>query len=298
MRHSCLIKGVITGSMKKKNIDMIKGFAMVLSAGVILGCVTAVVWMGGEAFQAGSRKEAVSQNVTAVSAGEAKGETAGSEALEPGKEETAYGSGDAAGREDGRTESGETKEENAEGAVAVVKEEGGQPVGKAGEPESDQSVGKSGEPESDQPGGKSGESGESNRSGKETDELEFAIAGGEEARAGIPEKVLAQIEDINSGKPLDEAIGSEALKDYYALVATYDIIARNPDSREEATGRGSLTLYIPNLLKGLSDVSALFYDKAEGEWRIVPAEKVNTDAKTVTVTLTGSGTMTVIYRRK
>lgn len=286
MRHSCLIKGVITGSMKKKNIDMIKGFAMVLSAGVVLGCVTAVVWMGGEAFQAGRRKEAVSQNVAAVSAGEAKGGNAGSENLEPGKEETAYGSGDAAGWEDGRTESGETKEENAEGAVAVVKEEGGQPGGKAGEPESDQ------------PGGKSGESGESNWSGKETGELEFAIAGGEEARAGIPEQVLTQIEDINSGKPLDEAIGSEALKDYYALVATYDIIARNPDSREEATGRGSLTLYIPNLLKGLSDVSALFYDKAEGEWKIIPAEAVNTDAKTVTVTLTGSGTMTVIYRRK
>ena len=63
-------------------------------------------------------------------------------------------------------------------------------------------------------------------------------------------------------------------------------------------GKDSLTLYIPNLLKGLSDVSALFYDKAEGEWRIIPAEKVDTDAKTVTVTLTGSGTMTVIYRRK
>lgn len=296
--------------MKKTNIDMVKGFAMVLSAGVILGCVTAVVWMGGEAVQAGRRKEASSQNAAAVSAGEAGGETSGSENLGSGKRKTDHGSGDAAGQEDGRTESGNTKEE---GAAAVVKEEGGGPGGKAGGAEGS---GQSGEKadgleESGQPGEKAGGqegSGqlegkadgleESRWSGEEIGELEFAIAGSEEAQAGIPEQVLAQIEDINSGKPLNEAIGSDALKDYYALVATYDIIARNPDSGEEATGRGSLTLYIPNLLKGLSDVSALFYDKAEGEWRIIPAEAVNTDTKTVTVTLTGSGTMTVIYRRK
>lgn len=223
---------------------MIKGFAMVLSAGLILGCVTGVVWMGGEAVQAGRGTDVVSQE-------------------EPGP------GGAAEAADDSEVAAGQ--EISVSGAAV---ESQTAPEGLTNE--------------------KTKEKIERNEDGR----LEFSVAGNEEALAGLPKEVLAQIEGINAGEPLRDVIDSVELEDCYALVATYNIVARDPESKEEKTGKDSLTLYIPNLLKGLSDVSALFYDKAEGEWRIIPAEKVDTDAKTVTVTLTGSGTMTVIYRRK
>lgn len=131
----------------------------------------------------------------------------------------------------------------------------------------------------------------------EGEKLFFSLAG-ESAVAALPEEVQQQIADINMGKTLAEVIDLEGLEDYYALVATYTVVGKAEESGEEITGTGKLTLYIPNLLEGLRDVSMLFYDKAEGKWEILPVERMDTEDRTVSVTLTGSGVLTVIYRRQ
>lgn len=124
--------------------------------------------------------------------------------------------------------------------------------------------------------------------------LKFSIA----AVPGLPEDVAAQINRINSGELLKDITGLEELENFYALIGAKEILAVDPATGEEAVGRGELTLYVPNLLSGLSDVSVLFYDKAAGEWRVVPAEQTDTVARTVTAVLPGSGVLTVIYRNR
>lgn len=113
---------------------------------------------------------------------------------------------------------------------------------------------------------------------------------------GLPEEVAAQMEQINAGGLLKEIVGLDELEGFYALIGAKQILAVDPDTQEEVVGSGKLTLYVPNLLKSLADVSVLFYDKADSRWRIIPAEQTDTEARTVTVTLTGSGVLTVIYR--
>lgn len=124
--------------------------------------------------------------------------------------------------------------------------------------------------------------------------LKFSIA----AVPGLPEDVAAQINRINSGELLKDITGLEELENFYALIGAKEILAVDPATGEEAVGRGELTLYVPNLLSGLSDVSVLFYDKAAGEWRVIPAEQTDTVARTVTAVLPGSGVLTVIYRNR
>ena len=131
----------------------------------------------------------------------------------------------------------------------------------------------------------------------EGENLSFSLAG-ENAILALPQEVQQQIADINMGEAPADATGLEELKDYYALVATYTVVGKSEESGEEITGRGRLTLYIPNLLDSLQDVSVLFYDNAEGQWNILPVERMDTDARTVSVILPGSGTLTVIYRRQ
>ena len=131
--------------MKKRNIDMIKGFAMVLSAGLILGCVTGVVWMGGEAVQAGRGTDVVSQE-------------------EPGP------GGAAEAADDSEVAAGQ--EISVSGAAV---ESQTAPEGLTNE--------------------KTKEKIERNEDGR----LEFSVAGNEEALAGLPKEVLAQIEGINAG---------------------------------------------------------------------------------------------------
>ncbi len=55
-------------------------------------------------------------------------------------------------------------------------------------------------------------------------------------------------------------------------------------------------MYVPNLLKSLKDVSALFYDLEEQEWRLVAIDVVDAPNKRVSMTLNGSGMLTTIYR--
>lgn len=134
---------------------------------------------------------------------------------------------------------------------------------------------------------------------EETDlNLKFRLVTGQEALSGLPEEVAHQVNAINGGEAPAQAIGSKELKGYYALIATYTVVGEDEASGEETRGSGRLTLYIPNLLEGLEEISFLYYDKAERIWRVIPAEQVDLAAKTVSAILPGSGTLTVVYRRE
>lgn len=124
-------------------------------------------------------------------------------------------------------------------------------------------------------------------------ELTFRIAGEAE---GLPQAVQDQIARINKGEQLWEVIGSNNLKDYYALTGTHTVEAQDKESGQKAVGAGRLTMYVPNLLEGLKDIAVLFYDDTAGKWCLIPAEKVDMEKRTVSMILTGSGTLTVIHR--
>lgn len=126
-------------------------------------------------------------------------------------------------------------------------------------------------------------------------ELSFAMA---KDYSGLSGEVLNQIEALNRGEPPWEALGMESLEGYYALVGTSTVIGRDKESGAEMPGRGRLTIYVPNLLSGLVDVSVLFYDNSAGYWRILAVEKADVEAKTLSVILPGSGTLTVIYKKR
>lgn len=127
--------------------------------------------------------------------------------------------------------------------------------------------------------------------------LAFSL-GGDSSKMGLPQEVVNQIAAINAGEPPASAVGMDELKSFYALIATHTIIGKDAETGEEVTGSGKLTFYVPNLLEGLEDVSVLFYDKAAGQWEILPVQELDTEARTVSVILTGSGVLTVIYRRQ
>lgn len=137
-------------------------------------------------------------------------------------------------------------------------------------------------------------SAEAGQNSTDTLNLTFRLAGGP---SGLPEEIQEQIVQINQGIPPSDVLGETVPEGYYALVATYTVTAQDKESGEESTGSGKLTLYIPNLVEGLEDVSVLCYDNAAGEWKLLPVESMDTEKKTLSVILTGSGTLTVIYRR-
>lgn len=114
----------------------------------------------------------------------------------------------------------------------------------------------------------------------------------------LPAEVKEQVDALNEGKPPGSVIDSEELEGCYALIATHTIIATDKETGEESTGKGRLTFYVPNLLEGLEGVAALFYNREAGAWEILTPAQINTEAKTVSVNLTGSGILTVIYRRE
>lgn len=126
--------------------------------------------------------------------------------------------------------------------------------------------------------------------------LTFSMGSNEYAEKTLPQEVLDAVEAINRGESLAEATGMTELEGYFALTTTHMIIAKDEETGEEATGSGRLTIYVPNLLDGLTDVSALFYDCAGGQWRVIPAERVDAANKRISVTLNGAGVMTTIYR--
>lgn len=126
--------------------------------------------------------------------------------------------------------------------------------------------------------------------------LVFTMGSDSDAARLVSQDVLDQVAAINQGESLAEVTGMEELENYYALTTMHIILAKDRETGEEATGSGTLSLYVPNLLKSLKDVSALFYDLEEQEWRLVAIDVVDAPNKRVSMTLNGSGMLTTIYR--
>ena len=116
----------------------------------------------------------------------------------------------------------------------------------------------------------------------------------------LSEAVLVQVERINHGEGLAQVTGLTELKNHFALIGIKGIIAWDKETGEEVDGGGEVTLYVPNLIQGLSKVAVLFYGRESGQWEVisVPESAVDTAAKMLTVELPGAGLMTVIYQRE
>lgn len=125
--------------------------------------------------------------------------------------------------------------------------------------------------------------------------LVFTMGSDSDAERLVPQDVLDQVAAINQGESMAEVTGMEELENYYALTTMHIILAKDRETGEEATGSGTLSLYVPNLLKSLKDVSALFYDLEEQEWRLVAIDVVDAPNKRVSMTLNGPGMLTTIY---
>lgn len=125
--------------------------------------------------------------------------------------------------------------------------------------------------------------------------LALSFANGAAATAGLPDHVVDSINKINAGQSLSATLNSPELAGYNALTGTHALIAKDPDSSEVKTGTAQVQLYVPNLVEGLNNVSVLFYDNVSGQWKVLPAT-VDPATKLVTVNVTGSGTLTVIYK--
>lgn len=116
------------------------------------------------------------------------------------------------------------------------------------------------------------------------------------ATAGLPSNVVSEINDINAGKPLSEAVKTVDLNGYNALTGTHAIVTMDAATGTVKTGPVEVSLYVPNLVGNLANVEVLFYDNAIGQWQLIPAVNVDPVTKTVAVNVPGSGTLSVVYK--
>ncbi len=125
--------------------------------------------------------------------------------------------------------------------------------------------------------------------------LELVQGGG--ATAGLPEAVVNTINGINGGQDLSQVVPGVELSGYNALIGTHAIITREIGTNVEKLGSAQVPLYIPNLIDGLGTVQVLYFNNHTGRWELISPSRINTASKTLWVTIPGSGTLTVVYRR-
>lgn len=117
------------------------------------------------------------------------------------------------------------------------------------------------------------------------------------ATAGLPDTVVAAINGINGGKSLSEVVKDVDLAGFHALTGTHAILTKDASNGSVKTGEVEVSLYVPNLVEGLADLSVLFYDNAKGTWQLLPAVKIDPVTKSVAVNIPGSGTLSVVYKK-
>lgn len=188
---------------------------------------------------------------------------------------------------------------DAEEAEKEAESEGEEQVPDAESADDTQDAGADGRAQADgeSDGASQQEEGDGQTAGEQKEaSLVFTMGSDSDAALLVSQDVLDQVAAINQGESLAEVTGMEELENYYALTTMHIILAKDRETGEEATGSGTLSLYVPNLLKSLKDVSALFYDLEEQEWRLVAIDVVDAPNKRVSMTLNGSGMLTTIYR--
>lgn len=127
-------------------------------------------------------------------------------------------------------------------------------------------------------------------------DTKITFATGVAATAGLPEAAVAAINGINAGSTLSDVVKDVDVTGYKALHGTQAIVTKDVTTDAVKTGATEVTLYVPNLVDGLQNVSVLFYDNVTGKWTLLPVTKVDPVTKTVVTTITGSGTYTVVYK--
>lgn len=136
----------------------------------------------------------------------------------------------------------------------------------------------------------------SNGAGVATENVAAAFAVGAAETAGLPETVVASINGINTGTDLATAVGNPDLAGYAALTQTAAVVLQDTTTKTVANKETTVTLYIPNLIDGLQNVKILYYENATGLWKVVDPTAIDFSKKTVTFTMFGSGTVTVIHK--
>lgn len=136
----------------------------------------------------------------------------------------------------------------------------------------------------------------SNGAGVATENVAAAFAVGAAETAGLPETVVASINGINTGTDLATAVGNPDLAGYSALTQTAAVVLQDTTTKTVANKETTVTLYIPNLIEGLQNVKILYYENATGLWKVVDPTAIDFSKKTVTFTMFGSGTVTVIHK--
>lgn len=135
-----------------------------------------------------------------------------------------------------------------------------------------------------------------NGAGALTENVAAAFAVGAAEVAGLPEAVVASINNINTGANLATAVGNQDLVGYAALTTTSAVVLQDKTTNTAADKEVTVTLYIPNLIEGLQDVKVLYYENATGLWKVVNPLAIDFSKKTITFNMFGSGTVTVIHK--
>ncbi len=135
-----------------------------------------------------------------------------------------------------------------------------------------------------------------NGAGSNTESVSAVFAVGHAETAGLPETVVSSINSINAGTDLAAAVGNPDLAGYAALTKTAAVVLQDAATKGVANKEATVTLYIPNLIEGLQNVKILYYENATGLWKVVDPAAIDFSKKTVTFTMFGSGTVTVIHQ--
>lgn len=125
----------------------------------------------------------------------------------------------------------------------------------------------------------------------------IAFAKGDAATAGLPETVVNSINGINDGKNLNEVVSNLDLKGYNALTGTHAIVTKDAVTGNVKDIPTEVALYVPNLVGDLGEVSILYYDNATGQWILLPVSRMDMQSKLVYTNVTGSGTLSVVYKK-
>ncbi len=281
--------------MRRKIGNVLFAIAM-----VVMVCCIFILFFGEDGIlrskeESGGGQNSAEQNPVEQNPVEQGAESANAE--EAGTEKEAESEGqDKPDSADGREESAETDGPDSDDAPE------GREENKTSDPQSaddTQDAGADGRAQADgeSDGASQQEEGDGQTAGEQKEaSLVFTMGSDSDAALLVSQDVLDQVAAINQGESLAEVTGMEELENYYALTTMHIILAKDRETGEEATGSGTLSLYVPNLLKSLKDVSALFYDLEEQEWRLVAIDVVDAPNKRVSMTLNGSGMLTTIYR--
>lgn len=102
-----------------------------------------------------------------------------------------------------------------------------------------------------------------------------------------------QISQVNEGLASVQSLPSDA------DLAGYNPLVRIQNMQTEAQTNGQPTqfsIYVPNLVENLNDVQILILNPGTGKWELVAPTGVDAGTKMVTVSLTFTGPMTVVYK--